>query len=826
VLALKPGVFRVIMSFSVRFATRREASVPHLLEKPAAREAWPWALPFAWVVEGAGRVLQGDGVRAFEPSLLACLPGEVDSPLSGCTVVISAGRTLAGDVAGWLGAWRESWEELREVVDAAELADFPRFLVVAPREAAVPAGFACDAADDDDGPIPVQHLHPDLQDRLACLQAADLPLTADEVAATLGVTVPAAQQDLRSLVRAGHVLREGSAFRCAGAAACSPERLEALQECVLPLVEAHYARHASPRLGERLLTQYLRRGDGRAPAVALQVLEAHSRADRWADASRVAAVVAPHLAAWAQPSVALAAARALARGGRGDGARAALDTLPAEHPEGRRLRARLALERGELDAALALLPEGGDARDCLARAEVLVEAGRVAEAERLLRPLASAPLAVAAPGAEDVPAEVHNLLGRVYLSRGELDAALESFDAACGSRNPAVRARGLLNKSLVFLAREDYRQAVDLLQRCHVLASEAGQERGAALTLYNLGVTYESLGNYPLALSYLRDALAAFRSNGFGVELSHGLVGVADVYLTLGRLRGARGLLRVAEHLARRHGQPVQALGTALREVRLDLELGELEAAATRLADVRASLGRDGSLRERLIALALQAELRLRQGGGEELKVELRAVTPAERAAVGTELSGFLRLFEGALRRDLALAEEGFRSIERPGNPWESFRAAGLVADLCRSKGEADNEAAWREVAQGWLERFRGRVPEGFRAAVEARPAVARHLSRVAELKEQRAREARRAVEVAQVAALVAPATAEPECDAFPVDLNQLKTDLEVRFIREALVRTEANIAAAARLLGMKRPRLSQKIRELDIDLDRIRRLP
>ena len=67
-------------------------------------------------------------------------------------------------------------------------------------------------------------------------------------------------------------------------------------------------------------------------------------------------------------------------------------------------------------------------------------------------------------------------------------------------------------------------------------------------------------------------------------------------------------------------------------------------------------------------------------------------------------------------------------------------------------------------------------------------------------------------------------ATAGPRpVDPFPVDLNQMKTELEVRYIREALVRTDANIAAAARLLGMKRPRLSQKIRELDIDLDRIR---
>ncbi len=60
--------------------------------------------------------------------------------------------------------------------------------------------------------------------------------------------------------------------------------------------------------------------------------------------------------------------------------------------------------------------------------------------------------------------------------------------------------------------------------------------------------------------------------------------------------------------------------------------------------------------------------------------------------------------------------------------------------------------------------------------------------------------------------------------DPFPVDLHQMKTDMEIRYIREALVRTDANIAAAARLLGMKRPRLSQKIRELDIDLDRLRR--
>ena len=48
-------------------------------------------------------------------------------------------------------------------------------------------------------------------------------------------------------------------------------------------------------------------------------------------------------------------------------------------------------------------------------------------------------------------------------------------------------------------------------------------------------------------------------------------------------------------------------------------------------------------------------------------------------------------------------------------------------------------------------------------------------------------------------------------------DLSAAKRQLEIRYISQALEQTSGNITRAAALLGMKRPRLSQKVKELNL---------
>jgi DNA-binding NtrC family response regulator len=82
--------------------------------------------------------------------------------------------------------------------------------------------------------------------------------------------------------------------------------------------------------------------------------------------------------------------------------------------------------------------------------------------------------------------------------------------------------------------------------------------------------------------------------------------------------------------------------------------------------------------------------------------------------------------------------------------------------------------------------------------------------------------------------ALVKPASNESNDDAAArgpdawarlstegLSLKELKTKIEVECISEALSRARGNITRAADLLGMKRPRLSQLIKEHGIALER-----
>ena len=60
-----------------------------------------------------------------------------------------------------------------------------------------------------------------------------------------------------------------------------------------------------------------------------------------------------------------------------------------------------------------------------------------------------------------------------------------------------------------------------------------------------------------------------------------------------------------------------------------------------------------------------------------------------------------------------------------------------------------------------------------------------------------------------------------PGCDDEPIgqdfSLAEAKKALEIKCIRKALQQTGGNITKAAELLRMKRPRLSQKIKEFGL---------
>jgi len=1006
--------------------------------------------PFAWL---EGDAFEGDALPAsvgvlglvrLDEGLLAGTPGALAERLSGAVVLVELLGPPGRDLARWLGEWVGAWTDLSGLLQPDEIADFPRFVVCGTALGEPLPGFArvtverlsgpgrADGAAGLPEPLPFEHLHPDLHDRLAWLAAVASPLSSAELAHLTGIEAPRLERERVTLARAGWLAADRSDWCLCDHAAVPDDAVLHRARASRPALAARYAETGSPVLAARLLELALEAGERAALDLGLTVLSGLLAGGH---AARAAELAARLMTAFpAEAALVPLAARALREAGRLDAAEAALaEAVPSEPLAVE--RAHLALARGDLPAALAALEGAVGLPARLLRATTLLEAGRGLDAQRVLSDAGALP----AHTPDALRAEADNLAGKIALHLGDRAAALASFDRLCTSTLPVMRARGFHNKALLRLLDGDQRRAIDLWQRAHAIASAAGQWYGAALALYNVGVAYEYLGNYGVALRFLRDALSTFRAGGYRSELPMALTAVADVYLTLGRLRGARAILRVARSMAVANGQPLQALRVEVREARLDLEVGAVAEAQGRLDAAQAALGEPAPPGDRAQALLLRAEARLRLGGGAELKAAVADALTRDAGALDAELIGQLTLVGGVLRRDVGTAECGFAAVERAGNPWATFRAAGQVADLMNVLGDATRHAHWRDVAEGWLERFRRRVPADFAAGVEQRPDVRRHralragclLADPRRLEARRGRLARASypwlvgtspafvdtlARLEEVAALdpapvllsgaegsgrqalaralhavsprahgpfvvvggraaraagsIAPALASAEggtlfvaeaaalpaatlealahvvtgrhtepgavshrapdvrvvlaveaapgaaapalhpalapaagllevrvpgladrradvpllvaafvdrlneahraqrrladgvaadlarrdwpgqvralcdevsrlywigdapvaaartgaLDPLPVDLIQMKTELEVRYIREALVRTDVNIAAAARLLGMKRPRLSQKIREVGIDLDRLRR--
>ena len=918
-------------------------------------------------------------------------------------------------------------------------------------EQASPPGVSTRAVAAASEPLPLEHLHPDLQDRLLWLVSFGAALGELALARLSGVPVERLAQEKATLLRSDWLEETPGAWTLRATPRFPREQIIERTSRVVSELEARYREEPDVEIGERIFDVYLREDRQERVAFATSLAALYLRDGKAEDARTVTervlgpaeacgrgvvSDVSPAREAWR--ALRVVSARALRENGSLEAALTAL--VDVEGAEAEFERAQLDLTRGELGAALARLDALDSPEASLLGAEALYEAGEIARARAGLE---------RHEGAPDLDAEHaarrSNLLGKVWLSLGEDAKAMDVFDSLSRSTLPLWRARAFHNMALVFLSRDDHRRSIDLWQKTHVLAAEAGQPYGASLALYNIGVAYEYLGNYSVSLKYLAESLVRFRAGGYRQDFAMALTALADVYITLGRLRGARAVLRAADRLAGTLGLALQGQRVALRSARVDLELGHVEAALDRLADARRFFEETGGVRDLSETLVLQAEARARQGGGSELKDSLASALKRHEADARTgadsELRGLLTLHSGLLRRDIATAERGFTLLSKPGNPWSAFRAAGAIADLHATRQDREQER-WRALAESWLQRFKKRVPEAFARGLDQRPDISRHrnafalsvcrdqgrldrrvrsLSRAEypEVLGQSARFVRALAQIEELAALepasvlldgasgsgretlarvlhaVSPRRGRPfvaiapddkgaaswnvetlrradggvlfidgvdamavdeqrallcelrldlgetrrgrrsrgldlrvvcaraaveaprapghdlllrelspvyvtvpglderrgdipalasgylatlarehrsprsfsaeeladlkACpwpgnlrelrdevarrfwapgsgssplgasgpalvDPFPLDLGEMKTEMEVRVIREALVRSDANIAAAARLIGMKRPRLSQKIRELNIDIELIRR--
>ncbi|MBK9062197.1 MAG: sigma 54-interacting transcriptional regulator [Acidobacteria bacterium] len=335
--------------------------------------------------------------------------------------------------------------------------------------------------------------------------------------------------------------------------------------------------------------------------------------------------------------------------------RAAPDLGAAEAPAAERIAAARALARlGRPERALGLCPGGGDDED-LARAALLVELRRHAEARRLLDRLLD-PAAEVGPRVE------------ALLLRAELDERAHRYeDAAAGLAAAERLLGGIADRELAaraartagYLANDLGRtgEAIALFRRAGELA---GNARARADAAYDVAYAALDGGRLDVAARELDDALELYAAGGDETRYLSALGNRVDLFLRSGDAAAARPVLeRVLAH-ERAAGRTHQILFAIPAAQELALLEGDDAAAAAAFLEAQAlAEGADGPHPVWREILVFEAERRLGTADAEGAAQLL-----ADAATIPDNSSRT----EGRRRRLLASA---CRDLGRPHEPRE-----------------------------------------------------------------------------------------------------------------------------------------------------------
>ncbi|MBX3275820.1 MAG: sigma 54-interacting transcriptional regulator, partial [Sandaracinaceae bacterium] len=375
--------------------------------------------------------------------------------------------------------------------------------------------------------------------------------------------------------------------------------------------------------------------------------------------------------------------------------RAADEAGALDHPEAALVRARLALGRGELDAALRALDgvgAGDPARAARAdevRALVALGRGEVEEAWRAARDAAASASRVGSMGALARAASVE---GAVLWARGRIEEAAARFE------------------------------------RAFELAERAGERYAAASYLVNVGLGRLERGAPGPAIEALREGARRLSLLGRRRDATRALYNLANAAALVGDDALARGAAARARDWARAHGDGAAAALASVVESELSLRAGKLDAAVRALdeaardaADVTAvTVGA-----RRAAALAIRGDL-----DAAEAALAAIAGAPADRAA---ELERAVAIARVALARGDAFgaADAAAAALARAQEAgWEGrLRAALCAAEALERAGRAEESRAALSVARTLLDEAAATLPPPARARLRAVPAYQRALT-------------------------------------------------------------------------------------------------
>ena len=247
------------------------------------------------------------------------------------------------------------------------------------------------------------------------------------------------------------------------------------------------------------------------------------------------------------------------------------------HPEGRSPAAQ-----EEVGRHLAL---AGETREAAVRYRRAAEVARAEyQNEKAIRLFDRA---LACLGNQDLSQRIHiwHDLGSVYELIGDFEAALGAFERmlrlswVAASKTKAAVAFNKMGR--VWRRKGDLRLALEYLERGHELFRGAGDGRGIAGSLDDIGKTLQMLGRYDEAHAKITEALARRGKHGDKRAIATSLSRLGDVQQDRGQYESAytchKEALELRKQTGDRWGQTVSQNNLAA----LAFELGEIAEART-----------------------------------------------------------------------------------------------------------------------------------------------------------------------------------------------------------------------------------------------------
>jgi eukaryotic-like serine/threonine-protein kinase len=481
--------------------------------------------------------------------------------------------------------------------------------------------------------------------------------------------------------------------------------------------------------------------------------------------------------------------------GHPDRAQEILTRLVARYPDDVEARIELAEaygEQGSLDRAIASLreavrqaPHHPRAWYLLGKYSILAGDARHAVDEHLVRAL----VVQNELRNEQGRADVLNAFGVGYRKLGEMDRAVESYEAAAAIRKRIGDERGyattLRNLADLQMMRGEQTAAQARLEEALAILQRLGDPTGTADLYNDFGVLAEQRGDYAEALERYQQALRARRNLGNDLALAQSFGNVGFASFLLGRYDDALVYWRQALDLARKSGDPGGEVQATQNLGQLELARGEWDAAVksflTALATSR-EIGMKETIPISLWSLGRLAQYQGRPGA---------AMASYEEAL---KVQGEIGDRQGIAEVDLALAETALE-LGMTTAADERLRAAGQVLAGEKNRGQ-----------QAELDRLRGELllARGERAAAVTalRLAVSEAVESHSVAVILAARLSAAGLEGRPKAALAALETLRAQADGLGNARLRLRADESVA--RAALAAGEARRAQAAVRAGLE----------------------